>query len=180
MVWSMNKFSNNVMTRQLLLTIGAEVGSVPGTLRKGRAAISRWMSERGIPVRGFVIDNGAGLSRRARLRATTLAQVLLDAHRSPLRSELMSTLPLAAVDGSMRKRQRGGPLAGRAHLKTGLLDGVRSIAGVVHGPSGRDYIVVMLQNFKGVHIGGGTRVQDAMLQWVADVDAAPQSLGVKR
>ncbi|MGK0173333.1 MAG: D-alanyl-D-alanine carboxypeptidase/D-alanyl-D-alanine-endopeptidase (penicillin-binding protein 4) [Gammaproteobacteria bacterium] len=180
MVWSMNKFSNNVMTRQLLLTIGAEVGLVPGTLDKGRAAISRWMSERGIPVQGFVIDNGAGLSRRARLRATTLVHVLLDAYRSPLRSELMSTLPLAAVDGSMRKRQRGGPLAGRAHLKTGLLNGVRSIAGVVHGPSGRDYILVMLQNFKGVHIGGGTRVQDAMLQWVADVDAPPETLGVKR
>ena len=80
--------------------------------------------------------------------------------------EFVSSLPLTAVDGTLKKRFRGAPLAGRAHLKTGLIDHVRSIAGFLVGRDGRVYVVVVLHNHPGVHNSVGTRVQDALLAWL--------------
>jgi D-alanyl-D-alanine carboxypeptidase/D-alanyl-D-alanine-endopeptidase (penicillin-binding protein 4) len=42
---------------------------------------------------------------------------------------------------------------------------VRALAGYLHA-GGRDLVVVVLQNHRDVHQGGGTRVQDAVLRWV--------------
>lgn len=175
LIWSMNKFSNNVMTRQLLLTLGAEADGPPGTLAKGRAVVRAWLGKLDLPLDKFRLDNGAGLSRSARISAGMLAGLLMRAYHSPLMAEFVSTLPLAAVDGSLRKRFTGERLAGRAHLKTGLLNDVRSIAGYVHVPGAGDHIVVMLQNYPNVHQGRGTKVQDALLGWLLARSGSPAS-----
>ena len=166
LIRGMNKFSNNVMTRQLLLTLGAEGGDGPGTLDNAREAVAQWLIGRGLDPEALVIDNGSGLSRDARASARLLGTLLLAAYRSPLMPEFMSSLPLAAVDGTLRRRFDDGPLAGRMHLKTGLIDHVRSIAGYVVSASGNRFVVVMLHNHKNVHQGSGTRVQDALLDWL--------------
>ena len=82
--------------------------------------------------------------------------------------EFVSSLPLSAVDGTLRRRFRSAPFAGRAHMKTGLLDHVRAIGGYLVGRSGRVMAVVVLHNHPGIHNGPGTRVQDAVLDWVYD------------
>nr|MCH9672731.1 D-alanyl-D-alanine carboxypeptidase/D-alanyl-D-alanine-endopeptidase [Gammaproteobacteria bacterium] len=161
----MNKFSNNVMTRHLLLTLGAEHAGPPGTLKKGRAAIEAWLRKEGVWASGFRIDNGAGLSRIARISARTLGELLWKAYRSPRMPEIVSSLPIAGVDGSMRYRLQGEAGAGRAHIKTGLLNGVRAMAGYVLTQTGRRLVVVSLHNHPGVDRGVGTQVQDALLRW---------------
>jgi D-alanyl-D-alanine carboxypeptidase/D-alanyl-D-alanine-endopeptidase (penicillin-binding protein 4) len=83
--------------------------------------------------------------------------------------EFMSSLPLSGIDGTMRNRFRGGPLAGQMHIKTGRLDDVYSIAGYVQSRSGDRYVVVAIQNDKGVHQGPGRELQDAILSWVHDL-----------
>jgi D-alanyl-D-alanine carboxypeptidase/D-alanyl-D-alanine-endopeptidase (penicillin-binding protein 4) len=85
---------------------------------------------------------------------------------SPLMPEYVSSLPLSAVDGTLRRRFNGAPLAGRMHMKTGLLDDVRAIGGYLVSRSGRVMAVVVLHNHPGVHNGPGTGVQDALLDWV--------------
>ena len=168
LIWGMNKFSNNVMTRQLFLTLAAEHGD--GTEAHARTVIREWLARRGIPTKGLVIENGAGLSRRARISATTLGALLRRAYEGPLRAEFVASLPLAAVDGTMRARLEGPRTAGKAHLKTGLLDGVRALAGYVHLRYLGDLVVVVLQNAPGVQNGAGTRVQDALLEWLFQRD----------
>ncbi len=163
---SINKFSNNVMARQMLLTLGAELQGPPGTTAKGAAAIRAWLDAAGIDMPALVMDNGSGRSRRARVSAAGLGNLLQAAYRSPTMSEFVASLPLAATDGSMSRRLRGEPLAGRAHVKTGLLEGVRALAGYVHAVSGRSYVVVLLLNHPGIHYGAGSAVQDALLRWV--------------
>ena len=165
-VRGMNKFSNNVMSRQLLLTLGAEAEGGRATVQNGRAVVARWLAERGFAPRDIVVDNGSGLSREARASARALARLLLMAWHSPVMPEFVSSLPIAAVDGTLGRRFRGSRLAGRMHLKTGLLDHVRSAAGYVLDASGRRYVVVMLHNHENVHRGPGTRVQDALLEWL--------------
>ena len=161
-----NKFSNNVMSRHLLLTMGAKKFGTPGTTQKGRKALEEWLVGLNLNLPELVIDNGAGLSRETRISARSLAELLLEAHRSPLMAEFVSSLPLAAIDGTLRKRFRGEPLAGRAHIKTGTLDDVRAMGGYLLVPDGRTFVVVSLHNHPGIQNVLGTRVQNVLLRWV--------------
>jgi D-alanyl-D-alanine carboxypeptidase/D-alanyl-D-alanine-endopeptidase (penicillin-binding protein 4) len=93
-----------------------------------------------------------------------LGELLLAAHKSPVMPELMASLPLAAVDGTMRKRLSGADVAGQAHIKTGSLSGVRAIAGYVLDARGRRVVVVFIANH--ANAGNAQPVQDALLRWV--------------
>lgn len=161
-----NKWSNNLMARQIFLTLGAEIKGAPGTLLKSRAVVADWLKRQGFNWPGFDIENGSGLSRKARISPKDMGQLLMYAWHSSTMPELVASLPIAGVDGTMRKRLRGEPARGMIHLKTGTLRDVRAGAGYVVTQSGRRYVVVILQNEKGVQNGGGTKVQDAILDWL--------------
>jgi D-alanyl-D-alanine carboxypeptidase/D-alanyl-D-alanine-endopeptidase (penicillin-binding protein 4) len=156
-----NKWSNNVMTRNLFLTIGAQVLGAPGTLDKSRMVMADLLRKAGIDYTGMVVDNGSGLSRAERLTARQLGELLETAWRDPYMPEFMASLPLLGEDGTLAKRFKGDDLRGRSHLKTGTLDDVSAIAGYMLTRSGKRLVIVMLQNGKGGH-----GVQDAVLKWV--------------
>jgi serine-type D-Ala-D-Ala carboxypeptidase/endopeptidase (penicillin-binding protein 4) len=163
-----NKWSNNLMARQIFLTLGAEIKGAPGTLLKSRAVVADWLKRKGFNWPGFDIENGSGLSRKARISPREMGQLLMYAWNSPTMPELMASLPIAGIDGTMRKRMRGEPARGMIHLKTGTLRDVRAGAGYIITQSGRRYVVVILQNEENVQNGGGSKVQDAILDWLYD------------
>ncbi|MCU0952459.1 MAG: D-alanyl-D-alanine carboxypeptidase/D-alanyl-D-alanine-endopeptidase [Burkholderiaceae bacterium] len=157
-----NKFSNNVMTRQLFLTLGAEMlPRQPGTTDRGARAIRLWLANRGLDMPELVLENGAGLSRIERVSPANLARLLTHAFASPLMPEFISSLPIVGVDGTMRNRTGA---AGNAHIKTGLLADVRAVAGYVHALSGRRYVVVSIINHPNAR--DGQPAHDALLEWV--------------
>ena len=162
-VREINKYSNNVMARQVFLTLAAER---PATTEAATRRINAWLAEKAISAPELVLDNGSGLSRSERIAADSLAQLLLAAWQSPVMPELMSSLPLAGVDGTLRKRLGEGAAAGRAHLKTGYLEGVRAIAGYVLDNSKRRWVVVFLIN--DAKARQGKPAIDALLEWVAE------------
>jgi D-alanyl-D-alanine carboxypeptidase/D-alanyl-D-alanine-endopeptidase (penicillin-binding protein 4) len=143
-VRDINKFSNNVMAQQLFLTLGL-VQRNAGTADAARDVVRRWASDRwgSAATAALVVDNGSGLSRSARLSAGLLAQVLQSAWAGPWMPELMASLPVSGVDGTLKHAQAG---IGRAHLKTGSLRDVAGVAGYVTSPSGRRYVVVGIIN----------------------------------
>lgn len=163
-VRDINKYSNNVMARQLFLTLGLEAGHRPARAEDSDAAIRSWLDARGLAVPDLVLENGSGLSRRERISAEGLGQLLQAAWRSSVMPELMSSLPVTATDGTMRKRLKQNGVAGQAHIKTGSLEGVRAIAGYVLDKSGRRSIVVFLINH--ANAAAAQPAQDALLQWV--------------
>ncbi len=163
-VRDINKFSNNVMARQVFLTLGAEAEGPPANTDKSVRAIQRWLSEKGLAFPELVLENGAGLSRIERISAESLGQLLLTAYRSPVMPELIASLPLAAADGTMKKRLNGAGAAGRAHIKTGSLDDVRAIAGYVLDARGRRMVVVFIVNDR--NASKAHPVEDALLDWV--------------
>ena len=163
-VRDINKFSNNVMARQLFLTLGMEAGRRPASAEDGDAAIRSWLDARGLGVPELVLENGSGLSRRERISAEGLGRLLQAAWRSSVMPELMASLPVTAIDGTMRKRLKQNGVAGQAHIKTGSLEGVRSIAGYVLDRNGRRWIVVFFVNH--ANAGAAQPAQDALLQWV--------------
>ena len=162
-VREINKYSNNVMARQLFLSLASERPATPeGAHRRIRA----WLDEKKLPLPELVLDNGSGLSRSERISAESLSQLLLAAWHSPVMPELMSSLPLAGVDGTLKKRLGDSAASGRAHLKTGYLQGVRAIAGYVLDASGKRWVVVCLINDPRAR--DGKPAMDAVLRWVAE------------
>ncbi len=160
LIRDINKFSNNVMTQQLFLTMGA-AGGEPGSAARGADAVRGLLTARGITAPGLVLENGCGLSRIERISAASLADVLGDAWKSPWMSELMSSLPISGVDGTMKARNVA---SGAAHMKTGLLEDTRAVAGYVLAASGRRYVVVAIINHP--NAARGTGAHDALIDWV--------------
>jgi len=107
-----------------------------------------------------VIDSGSGLSREGRLSAALLARLLQLAWASPAMPELMSSLPVNGVDGTLRRSRSD---AGHAHLKTGSLNGVAGIAGYVLSDSGRRYVLVAIVNH--ANAAAARPALDALVQW---------------
>ena len=169
-VRDINKFSNNVMARQLFLTIGAELGGPPARAEEGARAIKEWVGKK-FAAPELVLENGSGLSRSERISAHHLAALLLAAWRSPVMPEFVSSLPVVAADGTMKKRLRGERIAGSAHIKTGLLADARAIAGYVLDRNGRRHVVVMIANHP--KAPEADAAMDALLQWVYDSPTAP-------
>jgi len=161
-----NKFSNNVMARNLFLTLGAEAFDSPATLDKARRAANQALRKRGFNFPELYLDNGSGLSRKDRISAHSLAQILLAAAEQPWAPEFISSLALLGMDGTMQKRFKTQDLAGQAHLKSGTLNGVSAAAGYVKARSGRNYAVVIMLNYPGASYGPGKEAQDALLRWV--------------
>jgi D-alanyl-D-alanine carboxypeptidase/D-alanyl-D-alanine-endopeptidase (penicillin-binding protein 4) len=161
-----NKFSNNVMARHLFLTLGAETFEPPATLAKARRAATIALRKNGFEFPELYLDNGSGLSRKDRISAHSMAQVLLAAAQRPWAPEFISSLALPGMDGTMRKRFKTEELAGQAHLKTGTLNGVSAAAGYVHARSGRDFVVVIMLNYPGASYGPGQEAQNALIRWV--------------
>lgn len=163
-----NKYSNNVMAKQLLFTLAAEKYGPPATEAKGRQVVREWLAEHGMDFTELKIDNGAGLSRDSRVTARHLGNMLRYAYESPYMPEYISSLSLSGLDGTLSRRFRNTALAGQAHMKTGSLDDVSAVAGFFQSRSGKRYIVVTLLNHTGVHRGPGEEVQEMLLRWLYD------------
>ena len=152
-----NKYSNNVMAQQLFLTLSLPAKAVasgaanntPGntaTLSASREVVQRWwrssISDNADDMP--TIDNGSGLSRTDRITAQALARLLQSAYASPYMPELMSSLPITGVDGTLRRSRTAA--RGSAHLKSGTLRDVVGVAGYVLATSGKRYALVMIVN----------------------------------
>jgi D-alanyl-D-alanine carboxypeptidase/D-alanyl-D-alanine-endopeptidase (penicillin-binding protein 4) len=165
LIRDINKFSNNVMARQVYLTLAAEMGGAPARPELALVAIRQLLVQRGIKAPELVMENGSGLSRLERASAATIAAVLQAAWKSPAMPEFVSSLPVVAADGTMKKRLLGAGVAGHAHIKTGLLQDARSIAGYVLDRHGQRHLVVMLINHPRASSEGEPAL-NAMLEWV--------------
>jgi D-alanyl-D-alanine carboxypeptidase/D-alanyl-D-alanine-endopeptidase (penicillin-binding protein 4) len=172
-VRDINKFSNNVMARQLFLTLGAELLGPPAQTANSASAVRQWLTFKGIRAPELVLENGSGLSRVERISAASLAAVLQAAWKSPMMPEFMSSLPVVAADGTMKKRLHGERVAGSAHIKTGLLNDARAIAGYVLDRRGRRHVVVMIVNHP--KAPEADAAMDALLAWIYDAPGAPRS-----
>lgn len=159
-----NKRSNNVMTRVLLLTLGAEAGRRPANVSGSVQVAQDVLAKQGLPMKGLVLDNGSGLSRNGVVSADSLAQMLQKAWMSPVMPEYVSSLAILGTDGTTRNRLRDPTTKSMAHLKTGALRDVRSVAGYVWSSSGKRYIVVSMVNHERAH--DARSFENTLIAWL--------------
>ena len=163
-VHDINKFSNNVMARNLFLTIGAVQSKPPATTTTSATVVRGWLTKNNIAIPELVLDNGSGLSRDERITAVGMAELLQSANQSPVAQVFTDSLPIVGVDGTMRHRLMNQPVVGNARIKTGTLSDVRAIAGYVAGAKGDTYVVVSFIN--SARAEAGQSIHDALLEWV--------------
>ncbi len=175
-----NKLSDNTYARLLMLNIGtyAVDNAIAGnlslrdmapanTLQRAQHAMRDWLRAHGIDDDGIVLDNGSGLSRSERIKPAQLAALLKVAQQGIWAPEVMASLPLAGMDGTMRSRLKDSPAAGRARIKTGGLNNVTAVAGYVLDAQGRQCIVVGIINASPMKGAEGRAVLDSLIDWVA-------------
>ena len=158
-----NKFSNNVMARQLFLSLSLAGSNPPVTTDNAARAVRAWLLRNQLDFPELVMDNGSGLSRAGRISARHLGELLAYAWRSPLMPEYAASLPIPGVDGTLRRRLSESSAAGHAHIKTGYLESVRAIAGYISDGRGRVFVVVSLIN--DAHAVNAQSFQDAVIDW---------------
>jgi D-alanyl-D-alanine carboxypeptidase/D-alanyl-D-alanine-endopeptidase (penicillin-binding protein 4) len=161
------KTSDNALSRLIYLRLGAQ-GAQPGepTRPRAEAAVREWFRSHQIPDDGLVLDNGSGLSRSERIQPAQMAALLQTALAGRWGPDLLASLPVAGVDGTLSRRLKSGPAAGRARLKTGTLRDAVALAGVVRDARDRDWIFVALLNHPDA-TAKGRPVLDALVEWVA-------------
>lgn len=178
-VFDINKFSNNVMARQLLLTLALEKMGKPATTENGNAVIQSWLKEQGLEFPELVIENGSGLSRTEAISAQNLNQVLVTARNLSVGDIFYNSLPIAGTDGTMRNRLMAHlrkflhlKKKPEARIKTGSLTDVRAISGYVMSKSGRLYAVSSFINHP--NAWKGLEAHDQLLAWLLDDGPEPK------
>jgi D-alanyl-D-alanine carboxypeptidase/D-alanyl-D-alanine-endopeptidase (penicillin-binding protein 4) len=161
-----NKPSDNMMARTVFLTLGQQAepnGS--NTLKAADAAVRQWFAAHQITSDGLVLENGSGLSRLERISPRQMAGLLLAGAHDLWYPEFSSSLPLAGVDGTMRRRLRDTVAPGQARIKTGTLRDVVAIAGYVRDKDRKDWVVAAMVNDD--QAKKGRAALDALITWVA-------------
>lgn len=177
-VRDINKPSDNTLARTVFLSMGALetdplLGSRPlapsteSTYTRADAAVRNWMRQRGINDAGLVLENGSGLSRIERISPLQMGSLLQAGLKSDWSPEFLASMPIVAVDGTMRRRLKDSAAAGHARMKTGTLSNVTAIAGYVRDAGGRQCVVVAMINSDQVKDGKGRAVLDTLVDWVA-------------
>jgi D-alanyl-D-alanine carboxypeptidase/D-alanyl-D-alanine-endopeptidase (penicillin-binding protein 4) len=160
-----NKTSNNLAARNLLLTLASGATTPLGALARAQQRVHGWLREQGLAEDDIRIDIGSGQSRAERGKPRALVQLLLGAWRAGGSRVFVDSLPIAGVDGTLAQRMRHGSAAGQAYLKTGTLHDTRALAGYVRARSGKVYAVAAMVNHP--QAARATPSLDAFIEWVA-------------
>jgi D-alanyl-D-alanine carboxypeptidase/D-alanyl-D-alanine-endopeptidase (penicillin-binding protein 4) len=143
----LNKHSNNFVAEQLLKAMSAHTMGPPGSTAGGAALASAFLRSVGADGGSFLVADGSGLSRDNRLTTRTAVRVmrrmLADYGAAP---EYLSSFSIGGIDGTLGRRLGGGGLRGAVRGKTGLLNGVTAISGVLHTRSRGDFLFSMFTN----------------------------------
>jgi D-alanyl-D-alanine carboxypeptidase/D-alanyl-D-alanine-endopeptidase (penicillin-binding protein 4) len=160
-----NKTSDNLAARHLMLAMSPGFPSQAATLVGAQRRLLQWLAQQGLARGDIEVDSGSGLSRQERAKPRALASLLERFAYHPQGMALLSSLPLAGVDGTMQHRLRGGAAQGQAYLKTGTLLDTRALAGYIKTRSGHVVVVTALINHP--QADRATPQMDGCIEWLA-------------
>ncbi len=143
----LNKWSNNFIAEQVLKTLGAKIEGPPGTRAKGISVIGHYMNRLAYKTGTFIVDDGAGLSRKSRVSPAQLVRVLTNMYDDiRFRPEFVASLAVMGVDGSIRNRLDDTLAERRIRAKTGTLNGVDTLSGYAFSMDGDVIAFSILMN----------------------------------
>ncbi|HKX39783.1 MAG TPA: D-alanyl-D-alanine carboxypeptidase/D-alanyl-D-alanine-endopeptidase [Burkholderiaceae bacterium] len=165
LVRDINKTSDNMAARNLMLSLSPGFPERAATLAGAQKIMRMWLRDQGIADGDIEVENGSGLSHSERAKPRALVQLLRQGWHADQSEAFLESLPVAGVDGTLANRLVGGKAQGRAFLKTGTLNDTRALAGYVRALSGRLYAVSAVVNH--ADAAAGRPALDAFIEWVA-------------
>ncbi len=154
-----NKPSHNMYTEQVFRTMGRERFGV-GSMRNGRAAANPILAGWGVDTVRLRIADGSGLSRQDLITPNDIVAILSGMSKEPSFTVFYESLPIAGVDGTIRRRMRGTKAEGNVRAKTGSIGYVRNLSGYVTSADGEMFVFSLLANHYTVPTPQVEKVQD--------------------
>ena len=127
---TLNKVSQNLYAEQLWRA-AARSARGQGGARAATVHAKATLASLGVDVTGMRIADGSGLTRLNLVRPQQLVELLTGMWNGPHRDVFVTTLPVAGVDGTLRRRFAEGPAHGHVHAKTGYISSVVALSGYV-------------------------------------------------
>jgi D-alanyl-D-alanine carboxypeptidase/D-alanyl-D-alanine-endopeptidase (penicillin-binding protein 4) len=165
-VAEMLKPSDNQMAESILRTVGMEArgeGSAEAGLEVGRGVLAGW----GIEVGAIRQADGSGLSRFNRIAPNAMARLLRAMWRHDLHDVFVGGMPVAAVDGTMRRRLSGTPAEENVKAKTGSLAMARALSGYLTDGSGETLVFSLMLNDYDVPGDVAIALEDLLIEQVS-------------
>lgn len=159
----MNRESDNFVSEMLLKELGASIGR-RGTTSTGAAVVQASLVDAGVPVTGVRITDGSGLSKLDRLTAQALVAILRAGAGDPdIRGPFVTSLAVAGISGTLKRRLLRRPTRGQVIAKTGTTSGASALAGFVR----RRYVFAIVQNGSPVPYWSARAAQDRFVTILA-------------
>lgn len=168
----LNKPSDNLIAECLLKQLGAKLKG-KGSAASGLQAEQEYLQRIGADMTAVNIVDGSGLSRNDCISPRNLLAVLKYMYRHKDFKAFYDSLPIAGVDGTMKKRLKGTSAEGNVHAKTGYVSHISSVSGYVTTKSGEPIAFSILMNNHLCRNKEAIAVQDKIIGALADLGAEP-------
>ena len=162
-VRDINKYSQNLIARNLLLTILAENNGNPITENEAGRFLKESLIKEKMKLDSLEMDNGAGLSRNAKVSAEDLGFLLEKAYSGLYMPEFIASLPNIGIDGTLKNRGKKLSVAKHAYLKTGSIQNVSAIAGYIFDKNNDVKVFVFMANDPKAN--ESYKIQDELIEW---------------
>lgn len=160
----MLKESDNLYAESMYYQIAASSGNRPATAKSARALERQLINKLGLDATAYRLADGCGLSLYNYVSPELEVRFLrYAADNSSIFNHLYSSLPIAGVDGTLKKRMLSQFTRGNVHAKTGTVEGISSLCGYLTAANGHR-ICFSIINQGVMHGRNGRRFQDKVCQ----------------
>lgn len=162
LISDMLKMSDNIIAGSLFKKIGEMYTHRPGTWESGSTAVSQILSKNAdVDVWRLSLIDGSGLSRYNQVTPAQMLQVLDFAYHDSTNFDFISALPVAGVDGTLKRRMKN--IAWRVRAKTGTIAGVVSLAGYAVSADKEPFAFVIMINGRNGSVWQYRELEDKVL-----------------
>ena len=168
-VFRINKASDNIAAENLLKTIAAEHGGIPGTTHNGLIIMKEYLASLGIDTTAMILEDGSGVSFYNLISPSAIVRLLQNQYADERNyGRFHESLPVAGVDGTLMNRMRGTRAEGNVHAKTGTLTGASGLSGYIRTLDGKRLAFSMLCNHFPSKVKALREAQDRVMEILAN------------
>lgn len=143
----MMKESDNLYAESMYYQVAASTGNRPASAKSARNVERQLIRKVGLDPARYRLADGSGLSLYNYVSAELETKLLRYAYQDEnILPHLKQSLPIAGVDGTLKKRMRTGFAHANVKAKTGTVTGVISLAGYCKAANGHDLCFSIINN----------------------------------
>ena len=161
------KQSDNLYAESIFYQLGAQDGQPYPSARLSAARIEALQHELGLNPDDYNVADGSGLSLYNYATPHEIVTLLRYVwNHEEIYAHLVTALPIAGEDGTLKNRMKGGAAHGNVQAKTGTLNSVSTLAGYTTAPNGhRLCFCIMNQGIRSQSWAHG--IQDAICEMMS-------------